>query len=255
MALAPLPAAAEDDEGISTDRPDFVEASSVVGKGVFQVETSVSFERDRADGVTRRTRSTPTLLRFGVSEEVELRLESEGLLRETVSDASGSTTNRGTADASIGAKWRLREGDEAKGTPSMAVLAHIDLDSGSSAFRAAGKVPSLRFVAEWELPGEASVGIMPGVFHGKDDASRERYWGGILAATYSRLIAPRTRGFVELAGQELRSRRHGGNVVTFDTGVVYAIDSETQVDFSVNIGLNRHTPDAAAAIGFSRRFR
>jgi hypothetical protein len=255
IALACSSAAAEEDDGIATDRPDFVESSSVVGKGVFQLETSVAFERDRRDGVSSRTRSTPTLLRYGISDTVELRIESDGLMRQVVSDGSGSTTDTGTADASLGAKWRVREGDEAKGQAALAILAHVDLDSGSRAFRGAGKVPSLRFVAEWELPGDASFGVMPGVFYARDDATRQRYWGGILAATYSRPLTERTRGFVELAGSELRSARHGGNVVTFDTGLVYAIDKDTQVDFSVNLGLNQRTPDRAFALGFSRRFR
>ena len=34
-----------------------------------------------------------------------------------------------------------------------------------------------------------------------------------------------------------------------------AMDSETQLDVSVNLGLNQHTPDVTLAIGFSRRFR
>lgn len=254
-ALAPSTAFAEEEDELSTDRPDFVESSNVVGKGVFQVETSLAFERDHRDGITSRTRSTPTLLRYGVGQDVEIRLESEGLLRQEVTGGSVSTTDTGTADASIGAKWRIRAADEGGGQPGLAVLAHIDLDSGSAAFRAAGKVPSLRLVAEWELPGDASFGVMPGVFYGKDDAGGQRYWGGILAATYSRELAGSLRGFVEIAGQQLRSTRHGGNVVTFDTGLVYAIDRDTQLDFSINVGLNQHTPDRTLAVGFSRRFR
>lgn len=45
----------------------------------------------------------------------------------------------------------------------MALLAHVDLRSGSSAFRVLGEVPSLRLVAEWELADDASSSIMPGL--------------------------------------------------------------------------------------------
>ena len=55
----PLAATAGDDDMISTDRPDFVESSQVVGRGRLQLETSVQWERDH--GV--RTLTTPTLLR------------------------------------------------------------------------------------------------------------------------------------------------------------------------------------------------
>ena len=255
LALGASQAAADEDDAISTDRPDVVESSNVVGQGVFQVETSLSHERDRRDGSTSRTLGTPTLLRYGVTDRVEIRAESDGLLRQRVTQGGTTTTDRGMADLSLGAKWRIRGADEATAQPALALLAHVDLDSGSRAFRGAGKVPSLRGVAEWELPGDASAGVMPGIFYGKDDDGGQRYWGGILAATYSRPLSAATRGFVEIAGQALRSARHGGNVVTFDTGLVYAINTETQLDFSINLGLNRRTPDRTLAIGFSRRFK
>ncbi len=75
--LAPLSAIAGDD-GIVTDRPDFVESSNVVGRGRFQIETSVLAERDKSDGVRARTYSMPTLLRYGVGDVLELRLETDG---------------------------------------------------------------------------------------------------------------------------------------------------------------------------------
>jgi hypothetical protein len=221
MAAASLvsqPAWAED-EGLSTDRPDFVESSNVVGKGVLQIETSFAHERDRSGGVKTSVRSTPTLLRYGLSEALELRLESDGLLRQSVTDAGGTARARGTGDASLGLKWHVRDGDEDSGKPALALLAHLDMDSGTAAFRAPGKVPSLRLVAEWELPGDASFGVMPGMAYAVSDTTGQRYWSGILAATYSRPLVGALRGFVELAGQTLRSKRNGGNVVTFDAGL------------------------------------
>lgn len=255
MALAASAACAEEDDGIATDRPDFVESSQVVGKGVFQLETSYAHERDKSGGFKTTLRSTPTLLRYGVSDTVEIRLESDGALRQKVTGPAGTEKDSGTADASIGLKWHLLDTDDAKGSPSLALLAHLDLDSGSSAFRGAGEVPSARVVAEWDLEGDASFGVMPGVAYQKDEASGKRYWSGILAATYSRPLIGPLRGFVEIAGQALQRKRYGGSVVTFDTGVTYAVDSDTLLDVSINLGLNRHTPDRAIGIGFSRRFR
>lgn len=115
----------------------------------------------------------------------------------------------------------------------MALLAHGDLSSGSSAFRVSGEVPSLRLVAEWELADDASFSITPGLAwpglaraRARGDGG-ERYLSGILVATFSRPQAGAVRGFVELAGRELRSERRGGKQLTFDTGVTLAMDHDT----------------------------
>ncbi|MGE4088290.1 MAG: transporter [Immundisolibacter sp.] len=250
-----LAAACAQADDIATDRPDFVESSDVVGKGVFQIETSFAYESDRNDGVRTRVRSTPTLLRYGISDTVELRAETDGYLHERVRAGGVSDTESGAADASIGLKWHLQDGDAAGHRPALALLAHVDLESGSAAFRAPAEVPSLRVVAEWELPGDAAFGVMGGAAYDKDELRDDRYWSGILAATYSRPLIGALRGFVEVAGQALRGERRGGDVVTFDTGVTYALSSDTLVDLSVNLGLNEHTPDRAIGIGFSHRFR
>lgn len=242
------------DESIATDRPDFVESAAVVGKGVFQIETSLARERDRRDGLTTRTWITPTLLRLGVSERLELRLESEGVTRQRVDDGTSANTDNGMSNSAIGVKWQMREGDAKAGTASLAWLAHLEANSGSAAFRGSGVVPSVRLVAEWELPGDAAFGVMPGLAWKKDD-NGARYGSAILAATYSRPLVGSLRGFVELAGRELRSKRHGGSQVTLDAGLTYALDHDTQLDAAINLGLNRYTPDALVTIGFSKRFR
>lgn len=242
-------------EPISTDRPDFVESSDVVGAGHIQIETGFSSERNNADGIRSRTRSTPTLVRLGVSENLELRIETDGHIRSQERDqASGLTQReRGFADASLGLKWHVRDGDEASGTPGIAWLAHLDLDSGSRPFRGQGVRPSLRAVAEWDLPNDFSVGVMPGVVVDRR-ADGKRYAAGILAVTLGKAWTPSWRTFVEVAGQQLASRRNGGSVVTFDTGVTYLVNDAMQLDFAVSRGLNSTSPDWQWGAGVSFRF-
>jgi hypothetical protein len=67
----------------------------------------------------------------------------------------------------------------------MAWLAHVDLDTGSTAFRGQGLRPSLRFVAEWDLPDDMSIGVMPGLVADKaEDGSR--FTAGIFAVTLAK---------------------------------------------------------------------
>jgi hypothetical protein len=253
LALALAGPALADDEAIATDRPDFVESSDVVGKGRFQLETSVAWERDRQGGMKTRLTSTPTLLRIGAGEDWELRFETDGRLRLRAEEAGVTTRQSGWSDVSVGVKWHQRDGNEETGTPGLGWLLHVDVDSGSSAFRGQGLRPSLRFVAEWEFAGGWSLGVMPGVYRDRDEDG-QHFVGGILAATLGKSLTDKLRGFVEVSGQQLAASKHGGSVVTFDTGLAYLLDRDLQVDVALSRGINRNAPDLAWTVGLSARF-
>ena len=249
--IAPAHAA----DTISTDRPDFVESSDVVGRGHVQFEAGFTLERHEADGLKTRQRSTPMLLRLGFGDDVEFRVESDGFMRLRTTDlASGqSQTERGVADTSLGVKWRTQEGDDKTGAPGTAWLFHVDIDSGSRAFRGQGLRPSLRYVAEWELPRDFSIGVMPGLVADKAEDGR-RFTSGIFAVTLGKAWSPAWHSFVEIAGQQLARQRDGGKVVTFDIGGAWTVNDSLQVDIAASRGLTREAPDWQWGGGVSVRF-
>lgn len=255
LAGAACAAAAQADDGIATDRPDFVESSVVVDKGRVQLELGVNLERSHSAGLRGRVQTTPALLRVGLGHDLEARIETDGMIRARVTDDSTGITTRssGFSDVSLGLKWHSSDGDEKTGAPSTAWLFHLDMNSGSAPFRGDGVRPSLRFVAEWELPGDTSIGVMPGLARDTDDNGR-RFTAGILAVTVSTEIAPGWHAFVELAGQRLASRARGGNLATLDGGVAYLISPDMQVDASFQRGITRNTPFLGLGLGWSIRF-
>lgn len=244
-----LCSAARAEEAIATDRPDFVESSDVVGKGRFQLETSIAGDSSKIDGLKVRGLSTPTLLRFGVSENIELRLETDGRLRVR----AGGVTERGYADVSVGAKWHVQDGDEASGKPGIAWLFHADLATGSGPFRGQGTRPSVRLAAEWDLADGYGIGVMPGLYRDRNEQGRS-FVGGILAVTLGKSFTDKLHGFVEVAGQQLASNKNGGSLVTFDTGLSYLISNDWQVDMAISRGLNKQSPDFQWTTGVSARF-
>ena len=247
--LSPLTAgAAEANNSIVTDRPDFVESSNVVGRGRFQIETSVAVERNKDAGITQRTTSTPTLLRFGVGDALELRLETDGRVRYRTDNMP---TERGYADLSLGVKWHAL--DAAGNAPSVGVLAHLDLDSGSSQFRGDGKRPSVRVAAEWELPNNMSLGVMPGIVYDRN-AAGERYVAGIFGVVLGKSWTDRTRTFIEVAAPQIARGKNGGTVATFDVGAAYLLSDSWQIDTALSRGLNQHTADLSWTIGLSAKF-
>jgi hypothetical protein len=252
--LSGLPAYAGDEEPISTDRPDVVESSQVVGKGRVQLETSVQWERQRGDGQRSETLSTPTLLRIGAGERFELRVETDGRTRIRSSDPVGVERTAGYADSAFGIKWHVADqaGEGLASRPSLAWLVHADLPTGSRVLRGHGVRPSLRLAAEWELADGYSLGVMPGLALDADEAG-QRYGFGILAATLGKEMNERMRGFVELAASRIARTAHGGTEATFDTGLTYSINKDCQLDVALARGLNRRSPDLRLGAGLSVR--
>jgi hypothetical protein len=225
---------------IVSDRPDAAEGTGVLGRGVFQIEAGIAVERDRAGD---RTTSTPTLLRYGISNDIDLRLETEGRMN--------SPSGRGFADVSVGAKWRLQEGG--KDAPALALIGQVDLPSGSRAYKGQGYRPSFLIATEWELSPEMTLAVMPGILRDRDD-SGSAFTAGVFAISLDTEFTEQLHGFVELASSQIARGRHGGTMATFDVGVTYTLSKDWQVDTAFFKGLNRRTADLNWTVGLSRRF-
>lgn len=251
-AVAAAGAAADDKDQISTDRPDFVESSIVVGKGRFQVETSIAGERNKADGIRERTITTPTLLRFGIADTLELRVETDGRTSYRA-DGGGlpAVREQGYSDTAVGVKWHVL--DAAGARPSIGLLFHVDLDSGSGPFRGDGKRPSLRLSTEWELPNDFSLGIMSGAVWERN-AAAARYAAGVFGASLGKAWTERFRTYVELAAPHIASGANGGSTLSFDFGGAYLLADRWQVDTGLVRGLNRNTADLGWTVGLSTKF-
>jgi hypothetical protein len=255
LSFAAGPASAADDDTINPDRPGVVETSKVVGQGRVQIETSAQWDRLRDDTSHDRTITTPTLLRIGLGESTELRFETDGrtIVHESIPFTGEHTVTAGWADTEVGLKWHLadQQGQQIV-APSLGVLLHAALPSGSSELRGHGLRPSLRLVAEWELPQDLAFGVMPGLGIDSDD-NGARYGYGILAANLGKAFSERLHGFVELAAPQIARASHGGTQASFDTGLAWLVNKNCQLDVQLNHGLNHRTPDLSVAFGLSLR--
>jgi hypothetical protein len=253
LFLACAAAHAQDREArIISDRPDLVETSEVVGKGRVQLETGVLVERERGGGERERTYSMPTLLRVGLSDSLEMRIETEGrTIHHTRDTDSGErSTVTGYADTALGLSWHVLDGDGMR--PSLGVLVDAELPTGSRRVRGEGARPSLRVVGEWELPGDLELGLMPGV---AVERQREtgRYTYGIFGAVLEKAFSERLHGFAEIALPQIARSRHGGTQARFDVGAAWFVSNDCQIDTMFSRGLNDRTPYASFTVGLSIR--
>jgi len=254
--LLMLPVTAWSEGSIQTDRPDFVESSNTVGQGVFQIETSAGWSRDKTGGVIVTELSTPTLLRYGTSKNWEVRLETNGRLHQTTDDPAAPPKSKesGYADYSLGLKWHQQDGDDKTGVPSVGWLFHLDMPGGSGAFSSHKVRPSIRGVAEWDLPAGYSLGVMGGLTYGVNDAGG-RYGAPILGVVLGKSFSDALRGFIEFSGEEFRRKQDGGSTIAFNVGAAYLVTDDVQVDMVFSHGLNQYTPDYSLGLGVSARFK
>jgi hypothetical protein len=244
------------EEPIKADRPDFVESSEVVGKGRVQVETSFLSERERNEDERERTYSMPTMLRIGLAESVELRIETEGrTVQHSTEIATGErSTTAGYADTSVGLLWHVADAEGRR--PSVGVLVDAELPTGSQRLRGHGVRPSLRVVGEWELPGDMELGVMPGVAvesKSRDEDGGGRYTHGLFGVVLEKSFSERLRGFAELAMPQIASVRHGGIQASAGIGAAWLISNDCQLDTLFSRGLNHRTPYASWTVGLSFR--
>ncbi len=240
-SVGALPARADD--AINTDRPDIANGADVLGRGRLQLETGLAGDKNRGE----HSWGTPLLLRIGLTESWELRIDSDGYQRAS----QDGFTQHGWGDLGLGAKWHLAEGDGA--APSVGLLGHLSFATGSGGFRGQGTRPELDLALEWDLPAGFDLSVMPGLYRDSNDAG-QHYTGGVLALSLGKALDEQTHAFVELAGQQLAAARNGGKLVTLDTGLSLLLNKDMQVDAAVFRGLNHQSPDWQWTVGFSVRY-
>lgn len=255
LTVFTLPLAVHAAKPIDTDGPDFVESSEVVGKGRFQFETDVVSERDRRSSVRRTTFGTPTLLRLGVSDSVELRLETEGWMRVSNASAGGASasTVRSTGNTALGVKWHSQDRDTSTQAPAVSWILHFEAPTGTNEFKGRGITSSLRSVITWALPHDLALGLMPGLKYGAAPDGH-RYASGILGVVLNKQWTETFRTFVENASPQIARSRDGGVIMSWDVGAAYLITNDWQIGLRAGVAANRNTPTSQLLFELAGRF-
>src|SRR5262249_60602656 len=124
------------DKRLVTDRPDFTEASSTVGRGLVQLESGYTYFRDKTGGVRTTLHSTPeALLRVGMfADWFEWRV-GQNLFSERVTVESGDTiTTNGAGDLYLGVKLWL--GEQKSCLPELGLILQMTVPTGTGALSA-----------------------------------------------------------------------------------------------------------------------
>ncbi len=222
LVLLASVASAQESGLINSDRPGLADSSAVVGARVFQLEAGLERDHD----FEGRSLSAPLLLRCGISNALELRIEGDGYVH--------SDGGSGFAPLSLG------------------VIARVFVPSGTGSQRSHTTTGDLRLAADIDLSEKWSIN--PNIGVASQDDGDGRFTAGLAALTLQYSFSDRANVFVDGAAQT-PERRGGSTSLIVDTGAAWIIGRDTQFDISAGWGARGSTaPNVFWSAGISRRF-
>ena len=233
-------------EPLITDRPDATEASSVVGKGVLQIETGGLYEAFEDNNIKQESYTyNTTLVRYGIIDNLELRLGWDFV--EGVTKVNGAKLDNVTSGFSpllIGMKLAIAE--EKNGWPEVALIGHVfPIFSASTDYRPETTGIDFRFSLSHSLSEKSSIGYNIGAEWGNDSPEA----AAIYTLAYGYSITDKLGAYAELYGDlpEDSSANH-----YWDAGFTYLVSNDLQFDAYVGTSFTKGQ-DLLLGLGLSYR--
>lgn len=233
---------------IVTDRPDFTEASSTVGRGVVQLETGYTYfyNDDEAGDVLTHSQFYDQLWRIGVSDYVELRLAWIYGWEET----KGVDLFDGANDLYLGSKIFITEQNGF--VPEMSTIVQGLVPTGARAVTTDRVEVGVNHLYSWTFPGDWSIGGSTGV-----DTFREEVDSFMLYHQSVTCAVPLTDVlgmYIEYFGLYTYGRAVDVPANFVDGGFTYLVTPNVQLDIRAGLGLNERAEDFFTGSGISVRF-
>lgn len=257
FALNPLAGAlcAAEEPPLVTDRPDQTESAFTVPARLFQLEAGWGYGELRTPTVEETFQAFPqALLRIGLNKIFELRVGVPGIAIENTDTETGSSTNRGLVDATVGFKVVIAE--EKGAFPQTAFLGTLIVPSGDDEFTSDRLDPAFRFTFSNTLSDKLSLGYNIGGLwltepddEGFLDSLSFFDWTVALGISVTDRLGVFVEGF-GLAPIDSDAR----TITAIDAGVTYLLTPRLQVDASASAGLSSAAPDWTLGLGLSFRF-
>lgn len=252
-ALAEPPAAGSAQEDlINPDRPGIADGSMVVGTGRFQAEAGLQYEYHSTAQGHLQLVFLPTLLRFGLSDAWELRIEGNSYTWQQTNEDGQQSRTDGFSPASIGAKYHFID-DGGFDRPSVGAILRIFPPAGSGAFHTHRFTGDFRLTADWNFSSEWSLNPNIGIAR-IEDINQHTATPGLFAMTLNYNPSPILNFFAD-TGMQSAETHHGRASVIVDAGTAYIVGRDIQLDASVGWGAaGVTTPRPFVAVGVSKRF-
>src|SRR6202166_2656169 len=223
---------------IITDRPDVTNSSIVIPAGSLQIENGVNLSARDGD---RSIDGTNTRLRFGIANCLEFLLDTPTYFANV-----SNPQNSGFSDVAPALKWQI---SPVPGKVDLSAVFGVALPTGTANIAGAGAQPYLQFPWSWELrSGWGLSGMFTEFFRPSDLISKR-----VTETTFviEKQVTERVSLFVEYVGDYAES---GSPAQLLNSGGLYRLSPNQQVDFHLALGLNHNAPSYIVGVGYSVRF-
>ncbi|NDH04504.1 transporter [bacterium] len=228
------------------DTANFPNSPNTLPKGMFYVEVT-PFNLAGASSSSPRTYTTPTLIRYGITDDVEFRLFTNGFT------AINNPETTGFSPLVFDMKVRFWEEKEGSFLPSMGLEVYLQTDFGSGAFNT-GLQPamSLLFTKDflWDLTLEANVGFQ------SSDIGLAGYGDGYelnVQGALTKKVTEKFSVFAQTFYNGAANPRSLDNIIA-GGGVIYNLTERTTIWGSYNASLAKDLSPYLAYMGVAFAF-
>jgi hypothetical protein len=209
-----------------TDRPDQTESSVTIPLNSFQIETGLLTGFTKNFGISERQFLIPTtLLRYGMTKNIELRIVEQFENRKIILESDGMF---GVSDLELGAKIQILKKEDIN--TEIAFLTHLILPTGSESFTNGNLGTVNKIAVSHTINDFLDFGYNVGYnFFGSGRGDL------IYSMALGIGITDNIGAYIETYGEIVEFNNPYSN---FDSGFTYLIQENLQLDLSFGIGLN-----------------
>jgi outer membrane putative beta-barrel porin/alpha-amylase len=243
--LAAAPAGAQDPQpgAIEPDRPDITNGTHIVDTGILQLEIGGIYTHSAADA---HAVGTPITARLGVTEWLEARVGSDGLVTQTDGSISGS----GLGNLQIGAKLRLWA--DPGGVPVLSILPTVNVPTASAdkGLGTGSADYTVALLTGSDIGRHAHVDVNYGIGAIGAGGGAPHFVQHLVSVSASDAVSDNWNPYVE-AFWFSRQDSDGGPVTAIDGGAIYELGARYALDGGVQVGVSGGAPAFAAFGGIS----
>lgn len=241
------------DEPLVSDRPDFTEASTTVGRGVAQVEMGYTFTSNNDDGVRTRGHSFPEMLwRIGMfAEWFEFRIAYNAAATDSFAPPLPQTRASGSEDLYLGVKLGLTPQEGI--LPEMALVPQMTVPTGSSAFTTGLVMPGVNWLYGWDITETFSFGGSTQANRSVDDLGDvylEVAQSFTVGIALTEQLGMYTEWFALFPSGSLAARTQH----YLNGGFTFSVTNDLQLDIRAGVGLSHASDDYFVGTGLVKRF-